>query len=261
LLLHVNRFAESIRNATENDIRSDVTLNGRLVLNSAGPLVISYAPFEHIQHGARVAIIGITPGAQQAANALCEFRRQLLAGIGTSAALAAAKVLASFSGPMRVNLVAMLDRIGLARWLKLPTTAALWASHGQLVHFTSVLRYPVRFRGSNYNGQPSMTAVAPLLQLVEECLREEVAALPDGVWIPLGRTASVGLQHLVHAGALDPARVLPGLPHPSGANGERVAYFLRRKAKRHLSLKTNPAALDAAHDRLCSLVEKLPTSG
>lgn len=258
---HIDSFADLICGATENDIRSDVTLAGRLVLSSAGPLVVSYAPFEHIQRGARVAIVGITPGAQQAANALCEFRRQLVAGIGSSAALAATKVFASFSGPMRANLVAMLDQIGLARWLKLPTTAALWTSHGQFVHFTSALRYPVYFQGSNYNGRPPMTASAPLLRLIEECLREEVAALPDAVWIPLGPKAFVGLQHLVDAGSLNPARVLSGLPHPSGANGERIAYFLGRKTKQDFSPKTNPAALDAAHDRLCSLVENLPAFG
>ena len=256
--LHLDRLADLICSVSEKDVRSDVTLGGRLVLSSAGQLVVSYAPFEYIQYGARVAIVGITPGAQQAANALCELRRQLVAGADHQTALAAAKVFASFSGPMRTNLIAMLDRIGLARWLKLATTETLWTSDGHLAHFTSALRYPVLVRNLNYNGQPSMTASAPLLGLIGECLREEVAALPGAVWVPLGPKALVGLQHLMDTGALDPARVLSGLPHPSGANGERIAYFLGRKARQHLSPKTDPATLDAARDRLLNLVETLP---
>ena len=37
------------------------------------------APFEHIEPGARAVIVGITPGAQQAANALAAVQRHLLA--------------------------------------------------------------------------------------------------------------------------------------------------------------------------------------
>jgi hypothetical protein len=113
--VYLGRFADLIRATSEDHFRSDVTLGGRLVLDTAGDLVISYAPFEYIQGDARVVIVGITPGAQQAGNALCEVRRQLIAGADYQRALAAAKVFASFSGPMRNNLVAMLDHIGLAR--------------------------------------------------------------------------------------------------------------------------------------------------
>jgi hypothetical protein len=88
-------------------------MNGRLVFASEGELSISYAPFDYITPRAKVVIVGITPGAQQAANALAEARRQLLAGSTAEAALKAAKVFASFSGPRRTNLVAMLDYIGL----------------------------------------------------------------------------------------------------------------------------------------------------
>jgi hypothetical protein len=48
--------------------------------------------------------------------------------------------------------------------------------------------------------------------------------------------------------------VLNGLPHPSGANAERIAYFLGKKAKESLSVKTNPATLDSAK---CKLIFKM----
>lgn len=254
---YAERFAGLISAANEQALRADPTLAGRLVLERHNNLIVRYAPFEHIQQSARVVIAGITPGAQQAGDALCEFRRRLIAGDDQRTALAAAKVFASFSGPMRTNLVAMLDYVGLAKMLGLATTASLWTTDQRLVHFTSVLRYPTFINGKNYNGQPSMTASPPLRRLLDDCLREEAAALPNAIWIPLGKAAA-GVQHLVTTGALDPARVLLGLPHPSGANGERIAYFLGRKRREALSSKTDPDALDAARASITELVGSLP---
>ena len=113
----MQRFRSDILGATNSDILADPTLAGRLILEHSGPLTVSYAPFEHIQRNARVVIVGSTPGAQQASNALIELRRSLLVGTEVETCLATAKAFASFSGPMRRNLVDMLDHIGLARWL------------------------------------------------------------------------------------------------------------------------------------------------
>jgi len=52
-------------------------------------------------------------------------------------------------------------------------------------------------------------------------------AIPAALVIALGTCAADGLAELVAAGALDPARCLIGLPHPSGANGHRHARFAR----------------------------------
>ena len=103
-----------------------------------------YAPFDHINTSARVVIVGMTPGRFQAANALRAARRALLEGRSVAEAAAAAKTFASFSGePMRTNLVRMLYLIGVGQWLGLASTASLWSENGDLVHFTSALRYPV----------------------------------------------------------------------------------------------------------------------
>ncbi len=113
----LSRFSSVLSSVTEQEIKADPTLQGRMTLYDSGGLSIFYAPFEYIQPSAKVIIAGITPGLQQAGNSLAEARRQILAGKGQSEALRAAKVFASFSGPMRTNLVAMLDHIGLQKWI------------------------------------------------------------------------------------------------------------------------------------------------
>lgn len=53
-----------------------------------------------------------------------------------------------------------------------------------------------------------------------------------------------------HQGLLDRSQILDGLPHPSGGNAERIAYFLGKKSRGALSEKTNPQKLDQARDGL-----------
>lgn len=255
-----DRFAELLKHATELDLQSDVTLGGRLVLNSADNLKISYAPFDYIERSARLVIVGITPGAQQASNALCEAHRKLVTGSTHAEALKAAKVFASFSGPMRTNLVAMLDNIGLNRWLGVPTTAEVWDNRSDLIHFTSALRYPVFVNGKNYSGAPAMTKTPALRSLLLHCLAEEAKALPNAVWVPLGPNAGEGLAALVQNGLLSQDRVFSGMPHPSGANAERIAYFLGRKDRSKLSSKTSPNAIDAARNCLLNQITRLTTA-
>jgi hypothetical protein len=254
---HLGQFANAIRSTTEHNLQQDITLNGQLLLDELGPVRVSYAPFEHIERSAKVVIVGITPGAQQATNALVELRRQLNAGSTDSDALAAAKVFASFSGPMRNNLVAMLDYIGVAKLLKISSTSSLWSEDRQLVHFTSALRYPVFINGANYNGKPDMVSCRPLRKMLNECLAEEAAVLSDAVWIPLGPIPTAALQFIVKSGKIDQHQILDGLPHPSGANAERIAYFVGNKAREKLSAKTNADRLDAARSQLIAKVAKM----
>lgn len=256
----LNRFSPILTSSSEAEICSDVTLGSRLVIDKSDSLTISYAPFEHIQYGAKVVIVGITPGEQQARNALLDARRQLIAGASDAVALMKAKVFASFSGPMRANLIAMLDHIGLHHWAGLSSTAELWANRSDLVHFTSALRYPVFVNGGNYSGQPSMTATPVLRQFLETCLKEEAVTLSKAIWVPLGPKATQGLEWIIQQGSLDRTNVLIGLPHPSGASGERIKYFLGQKRRSDLSVKTEPDRLDAARERLTAQVLSLRNS-
>jgi hypothetical protein len=240
--------------ASENAIRSDVTLSGKLLIAKDGKVTVSYAPFEHVERSAKVVIVGITPGQQQAANAPCELRRRLLAGDDHPSALAAAKVYASFSGDMRTNLVKMLDHIGIPRWLGIRSANALWTTHTPLAHFTSALRYPVFYNGDNFNGQVKMTSYELLVRLLDECLADEAAALPDAVWLPVGPVATIGVKYVAAKRSL---KVLSGLPHPSPANNERIQYFLGQKPRAALSSKTDPTTIDAGRESLLTDMKAL----
>lgn len=209
-----------------------------------------YAPFDHINVGAQVVLLGITPGAQQARNAIDAYRNAILRGNDMGVALAEAKATASFSGAMRRSLVSLLDHIGLDRVLGLPSCGELFSSRSSLVHFTSALRYPVFHRGKDYSGTPPVLATPFLKGLMDRWLREEVETLAGAYWVPLGKEPAAVLASFVAEGALDRGRVLSGLPHPSGANAERIAYFLGRKPRSQLSAKTSADTLDAARDRL-----------
>ena len=225
-----------------------------LLIARDGRLTCCYAPFEDINRSARVVLVGITPGAQQAKNALTALRHALLAGAGDAEALETAKRTASFSGNMRGNLVAMLDRIGLDRALGLDSCASLFGDRVGLVHFTSVLRNPVFLDGADYSGNPAI-ASSPFLQtLSERWFESEIDALPEALWVPLGKEPTAVLRGYVQRGRLHAERVLDGLPHPSGANAERIAYFLGNKSRNALSAKTDAAALDNRREALAARV-------
>ena len=211
-----------------------------------GRLSVHRSSFDHVEPNARLVIVGITPGAQQRDLANAAFAQATGRGLSCADASRAAKVAASFGGTMRNNLVAMLDHSGAARMLRISSTALLFdpATRG-LAHFTSALRYPVFIDGENYNGQVPMLGSLLLRSMVESLLADEVRQLPHAVWQPLGDKPAGALHHLADLGLIDRARIAPPLPHPSGANAERITYFLGRKQAERLSTKTNAAKIDS----------------
>lgn len=229
-----------------------------LLLSSEGNLETFYAPFDYINTQAQVTICGITPGYKQAMNALNEARNQLQAGASLDEAKRIAKETASFSGPMRNNLTAMLDHIGLHKRLGIDSCARLFDTHKHLVHYTSALRYPVFVDGQNYSGSPAMLNRPSLRQQVDTHLAEEVRTLSmKCIYVPLGPKVTEVLQYLQRTGLLKPEQLLDGLPHPSGANAERISYFLGKKSRAALSTKTNPDVLDHAKTVLIQKISAL----
>jgi hypothetical protein len=227
-----------------------------LLLYQAGDLAIDYAPFDHIEANAELVIAGLTPGRTQAANAIQAMAAALRAGAAHDEALLRTKNSASFSGPIRRNLLALLDAIGVPA-LYGRTCAAEFFEQGSRVHFTSVLRYPVYLRGRNYSGSPDILRHPLLRNLINRYLAEEAELLLHALWVPLGGNAERALLYLAQEGRLDHARILAGLPHPSGANAERIAYFLRRKPRESLSERTNAESLDAKRSRLKMQIARL----
>lgn len=131
----------TLLSATSYDFTNN--LPEELLLTSEGNLHTFYAPFDHINTGARIVLCGITPGLQQASRALDEACKQLRQGASIEQAREAAKATASFAGPMRNNLVNMLDHVGVHTLLGIDSCARLFDTHRHLVHYTSALRYPV----------------------------------------------------------------------------------------------------------------------
>jgi len=228
-----------------------------LMMAGDGSVSVYYAPFEWVNPQARVVLVGITPGRTQAANALSEAKRAMQEGARDTEVLRRAKATGAFSGAMRPNLVSMLDAVGLQRWLGLSSCSDLFGSAATLLQTASVLQFPVFVGGENYNGTPDPTKHPMLREMVAQHFGKMCAQLPNAVFVPLGPVPSKVLAWLATQGALDTRRVLEGLPHPSGANAERIKYFLSQKPRSELSAKTDPDKLDAAKAALINAVARL----
>lgn len=176
---------------------------------------------------AKVAIVGITPGWRQMEVAYRTARAAMSSGASRAEALRRAKEAARFVGPMRRNLIAMLDALGLDKVLGLRTAAELFGERASLLHSTSLLRYPVFVRGKNYTGyNPRAMSHRFLRSMVERLFAPELVRLQDKLVIPLGRV----VDEVVSSHIGGSAAVLSGFPHPSGANGHRHRAFKANRA-------------------------------
>lgn len=257
---HFQNFSTIIRSLTASELGGSQSLNDKLRISQAGIVEVCYAPFEYVNPHARIVLVGITPGRTQMLNALRECRRQLDAGADDQSALKAAKLTGAFSGAMRPNLVALLDAVGMNRWLGLHSCSDLFSRSAELAQTASVLTNPVFVGGENYNGTPSMIRHPLLQQQLVEGFGRDAQALRSAVFVPLGSKVAEALHFLADRGCLTKERILEGMPHPSGANAERIAYFLGKKNRSALSSKTNPDKLDRARDQLKAKVAALAGS-
>ncbi|MGH8501632.1 MAG: hypothetical protein ACREVE_04015 [Gammaproteobacteria bacterium] len=254
---NINTWVDTILALNDRDISSAKPLPSALRIEAEDPLEVYYAPFDYIHRDARLVIVGITPGRTQAVDAILTARRALLEGLSSEEAARQAKRSASFCGPMRANLVEMIDFIGLTKWLGLSAARELFELDSTLLHTTSAFRNPVFYRGVNYNCQVKLRRSSMLQRTAREILGSELAALPKAAIVPLGPAAEEAVLYAMRERHLDTSRVLAGMPHPSGANAERVAYLVGRKCREGLSSKTNAEKLDRAREFLCSAVAAL----
>lgn len=252
-------FAPTIK-ALPDTFALEQPLPKALHLEAEGGLSVFYAPFDHLNEDAKIVLVGITPGRVQAIEALTRARELLRRGASYAEASAQAKNAASFAGPMRSNLIAMLDHIGVAPRLGLQTTAQLWSTHTSLVHFTSALRYPVFDSQKNYSGA-GLIKQRLLRSQVDRCFVPECRTLSKALFVPLGPAALSACDYACSTGALRASQVLRGMAHPSGANAERIAYFLGRKSRATLSDKTRPDAIDDGRSLAMRSVERWAQHG
>lgn len=240
------RYAETMANLP-GDFSAEMPLPASLRMTGDHRHEIYYSPFDHLTSTARVVVVGITPGRAQAVAALEASRQALRAGRSHADAMELAKATASFAGPMRRNLVDLLDHVGVAARLGIRSTAEFWGVEQGLAHLTSALRYPVFEGERNYAGG-KLGASALLRGELDRWFSAECRVLHNALYVPLGPTALEACERQVAAGILRRDQILAGLPHPSGANAERIAYFLGRKPRHLLSTKTRPEPLDAGRE-------------
>ncbi len=251
---YINNFKNAILNLSSADV-----LHPSLKISEYGNISTQYAPFDYINSKARIVLLGITPGTHQANAALSQLKIGLTKGLTIQQSLKDAKEFASFSGPMRNNLVKMLDSVGVSKLLDVESCARLFDSHAEIVHYTSALRYPVFVDGKNYSGSPSILTLKYLKDMIDTWLADEVRQLSNALWVPLGKEPTCAIGYLMQKGLISPHNVIQGLPHPSGANAERIAYFIGSKPKESLSNKTNPEKLDRLRSQLITQVKGLIT--
>jgi hypothetical protein len=250
------KIEEFVNLVAGNKVNLDI-LDPQLCIAREGIFQTFYAPFEHINTEARVTVVGLTPGQTQMQIALKETRLALANGASWHHAIERAKYSASFGGPMRANLVKMLDHIELNVWLQIDSCASLFSEHKSMAHHTSVLRYH-EFKGSqNYSGQPAIERVPFLKSQVDRWFAKELDQLPHSVFIPLGGEVQNIFKQLVQDQKISNDRSLFGIPHPSGANAERISYFLGRKSKADLSKQTNGDSIDCIREKLIVKVRSL----
>lgn len=59
----------------------------------------------------------------------------------------------------------------------------------------------------------------------------EMATLRNSIFVPLGGKVAEALVFVAKEVGINTNRILVGLPHPSGANAEHIAFFLDRKSR------------------------------
>lgn len=247
-------FSESIlRHSIE-----ELTQSSLLHIADSDHLSSFYCPFDAINTEAKIVLVGICPGQTQWKNALQSAQEGLKQGLNETEILKLAKTAGAFSGPIRANLVKILDHIGLHQKLGISSTHLLFDEQQCMVHMTSVLRQCILNKGKNYAGtSPNMLRNSFLKQHIDTYFVPEIVQLKNAVFIPFGSSVAEVLYQLSSLGYLEQEQILDGFPHPSGANAERIKYFLGQKQASDLSAATNASAIDKAKIKLLEKIKKL----
>ncbi|WP_196888685.1 uracil-DNA glycosylase family protein [Aureivirga sp. CE67] len=227
------KYLEEIKKESfKEEYEKDYFKNEKYLMASfpTNNLEMYYAPFDYINKNAKVVIIGITSGQSQMEKAFYSFINSHHEQKSDEQALKDVKSNSSFAGPMRKNLISMLDEIGLNKRLNLISCDGLFGINRGLLHSTSALKYPIFKNGKNYTGSsPSPVKNKFLWNSINSNLVPELSNFENKLIIPLGKSVGEILEKLASENKLNNNIILKGFPHPSGANGSRFSQFKENK--------------------------------
>ena len=234
---HIKIYLDAINSLSQREDRSLPVKDLLIWEDKLKKLTCYYAPFEHVNQQAEIIIVGITPGRTQMNRALNALKHSMDdthdINQTTDTAFKTVKRLASLSGSMRPRIIEMLNRLGYAKLLGIKCCSTLWTEDNHLVHFCSVLKYPVFVTGTDYCGQPKLFNTSKLVRLLfEEFVRDMRTINPKAVIVPLGEMVADVLTTLhqnghIHQKLTTFENKVVAPPHPSGANAESIALLLR----------------------------------
>ena len=228
----------------KNKYTKDEILTKDFLIDKDGSLEIYYAPHnEYINQNAKIFIVGITPGFSQMSTAISKARKDIEENKSIEEIQYDCKVEGRFSGPLRKNIIQMLDEIKLNEALEIDSCEELFNDKDYLLHTTSLIPYSVFLKGNNYTGHsPKLLKSKFLMNYVYENFKENISKLDNVLIIPLGKAVEEVLEELVKNKVIKEEQILKGFPHPSGANGHRLVQleenkdsminFIKRKFKK-----------------------------
>ena len=148
------------------------------------------------------------------------------------------KVAGRFSGSLRQNLLALLNRLNLNDYLGLKDANELFNEHDDLLHTVSLIPYPVFVKGKNYTGHtPKLLKTPILLRYITDHFVDELSKLDDVLIIPLGKGVEEALLYLSNKNLINEHQILKGFPHPSGANAHRFKQFEEHQESMKLQIE------------------------
>ena len=146
-------------------------------------------------------IVGITPGLHQMKKSYSTVLNVMNQQLSDEEVLNEVKKNSSFEGPMRKNLIQMLDELGLNNYLGLSSSSELFDTASHMVQTMSVLPYPVFYNGKNYNGSiPNILKTEVLQRHILDYTAGELNKLNDALIIPLGVNVSNVIVYLADNG-------------------------------------------------------------
>jgi hypothetical protein len=196
-------------------------INNEFLVNKESNIEIYYAPFDYINSKAKIMIVGITPGLQQ--------MLQSFEVINEGKSTKEVKDLSSFKGSMRTTLVKYLDELKVNKKLRIKSCGSLFNKDSKHLHTTSLVKYPVFYKGKNYSGA-NILKKKILVDFIEKNFLKELKTLKKSIIIPLGNTVSSTIEYLNDKYDLKLTCFLKGFPHPSGANARKNIQFKEHKS-------------------------------